>query len=207
MNRRVVTVLSLAVAILATLACMEAFSLAPAPAIAADKPPAEQTKDSADSEKPASEKAASDKPASDKAVERSRKVVRILDDVYKQTIVLITDKYVHDEDDFAAGSAAVKLFADISKGGSHHVRLIDVTGEPYEPDNVAKDAFEKAGVKQIKAGKDFYEEIVEQDGKRQLRAMTPVPVVMQKCIMCHAHYGDVKKGEAIGAIVYRVDIE
>ena len=142
------------------------------------------------------------------ALERSRKTVRMLDDVYKQTIVLITDKYVNDKDDFAAGSAAVLLFKNISKSGNQQVRLLDATGEPYEPENVAKDAFEKEGIKRMKAGETFYEEVTQKDGKYQLRAMTPVPVVMQKCVMCHAHYADAKKkGEAIGAISYIVPIE
>jgi hypothetical protein len=87
------------------------------------------------------------------------------------------------------------------------VRLIDVTGEPYENKNVAKDDFEKQGVRQLKAGKAYYEEIIEKDGKPFLRAMTPVPVVMQKCILCHAHYADAPKGAAVGAISYTLPIE
>jgi hypothetical protein len=141
------------------------------------------------------------------AIERSRKTVQMLDNIYKQTIVLITDKYVHDEDDYPAGSAAVALFATISKSGSHAVRLIDATGEPYEPANVANDDFEREGVKQLKAGAEHYEQIVRTDGKDYLRAITPVPVVMQKCVMCHAHYADAKQGEPIGAISYTVPIE
>ena len=53
----------------------------------------------------AEDKAAATKPKK-AAVERSRKTVQLLDNIFKQTVVLITDKYVHDEDDFAAGSAA-----------------------------------------------------------------------------------------------------
>ena len=142
------------------------------------------------------------------AVARSRKTVRMLDEVYKQTIVLITDKYVNDKDDFAAGSAAVLLFKNISKSGNQQVRLLDATGAPNEEDNVAKDAFEKEGIKRIKAGAAFYDEVVKRDGKFELRAITSVPVVMDKCVMCHSHYADAKKkGEAIGAISYIVPIE
>ncbi len=141
------------------------------------------------------------------AIERTRRTVRMLDNIYKQTIVLITDKYVHDEEDFPAGSAAVLLFDKISKSGSHQVRLMDVTGEPYEEANVAQDDFEKEGVKRLRAGADYVEEVVMREGKPELRAMTPVPVVMQKCIMCHEHYADAKPGEAIGAISYRLSIE
>lgn len=141
------------------------------------------------------------------AMERTRKTVRTLDNIYKQVIVLVTDKYVHDEDDFAAGSAAVLLFKNISDSGSHNVRLIDATGQPYEANNVAKDDFEREAIKRLKAGAEGYERVVNQDGKPHLRSVTPVPVVMKKCVMCHAHYADAKKGDPIGAISYTVPIE
>lgn len=141
------------------------------------------------------------------AVARTRKQVKMLDHIYKTTVVLITDKYVNKETDFPAGSAAVALFKNVSDAGYHNVRLIDVTGQPYDEKNVAKDAFEKEGVKQLKAGKPYYEQITTIKGKPYLRAVTPVPVVMKKCIMCHEHYAKAKKGEAIGAISYSVPIE
>lgn len=144
--------------------------------------------------------------ADEEALERTRQTVSMLDNIYKQTIVLITDKYVHDESDFPAGRAAVMLFDQISQSGSHQVRLLDATGDPYDPENVAKDEFERAGIEQLKQGKGYYDQVVEIDGKAQLRAITPVPVVMEKCIMCHAHYEDAKEGEPIGAISYTVPI-
>jgi len=147
-----------------------------------------------------------DKQPNQAAVKRTRETVKMLDDIYKQAIVLITDKYVNDTDDFPAGSAAVELFKRVGKTGYHQVRLIDATGQPYEEANVAKTEFEKQGIKQLKAGKDFYEEVVLKDGKSYLQAMTPVPVVMNKCIMCHPHYEDAKKGEPIGAISYELPI-
>jgi hypothetical protein len=141
------------------------------------------------------------------AVGRARKTARMLDNIYKQTVVLITDKYVNDEDDFAAGSAAVALFDSISKTGSHQVRLLDATGEPYEEKNVARDDFEREGIKKLKSGADWHEQVVQQDGKDQLRVITPIPVVMPKCVMCHEHYAQAKKGEPIGAISYTIPIE
>ena len=120
---------------------------------------------------------------------------------------MVTDKYVNDEDDFAAGSAAVLLFKKISDGSDKTIRLLDATGDPYDSDNVAKDDFEIQGIKKLKAGATTVDEVVIQDGKHYLRALTPVPVVMQKCVMCHAHYSDAKPGEPIGAISYTVPIE
>jgi len=143
----------------------------------------------------------------DAAIERSRATVKMLDNIFKQTIVLVTDKYVHDEDDFAAGSAAVLLFKNISESGNNKVRLIDATGDPYESENVAKNDFEKEGIRRLKGGAKGHEEVVTIGGKSFLRSLTPVPVVMQKCVMCHAHYADVKKGAPIGAISYIIPIE
>lgn len=141
------------------------------------------------------------------AVERTRRTILMLDGVYKQAIVLITDKYVHDEDDFPAGSAAVQWFESISKAGSHQVRLIDATGLPVEEANVAKDAFEKEGIRKLKAGEKHYEKIVKDGDGHRLRVLTPVPVVMKKCVMCHEHYADVEAGHPIGAISYSMLID
>jgi hypothetical protein len=150
--------------------------------------------------------AAPDKP-DPAAAERARKTVRMLDDIYKTAIVLITDKYVKDKRDYPAGRAAIKWFADISKKGSHRIRLIDATGEPYGAANVAEDDFDKEGVKQLKAGKAYYEQLIQEGGKPYLRAITPVPVVMDKCVLCHENYKGVKKGEPVGALTYTVPVE
>jgi hypothetical protein len=147
------------------------------------------------------------KPADAAAVERSRKQVRMLDDVYKSAVVLITDRYVNTPKDYPAGRAAVKLFDTISKKGWHEVRIIDATGQPDNPNNVARDDFDREGIKQLKAGKDYYEQVIEKDGKPYLRAITPIPVVLDKCVMCHAPYKNAKKGEPIGALTYTVPIE
>ncbi len=120
---------------------------------------------------------------------------------------MITDKYVNDEDDFPAGSAAIALFDAIKKKGWHEARLLDATGEPYEEKNSPRDAFERTAIKQLKSGNNYYEQVITKEGKPYLRAATPVPVVMNKCIMCHPHYADAKQGEPIGAISYTLPIE
>ena len=150
--------------------------------------------------------AAADKP-DPAAVERSRKTVRMLDDVYKSAIVLITDKYVKGKRDYPAGRAAIRWFADITKTGSHEVRLIDATGQPSRVANVARDHFDREGIKQLKAGKGYYEQLINKGGKPYLRAITPVPVVIEKCTLCHSNYKEAKKGEPVGALTYTVPVE
>ena len=152
-------------------------------------------------------RAAENQTVDSAAVARARKTVRMLDDVYKTTVVMITDKYVNSKKDYPAGRAAKKLFGEISKKGSHEVRLIDATGEPYDANNVAQDDFDKEGLKQLKAGKASYDQVIQREGKPYLRAITPIPVVMDKCIMCHDNYKNATKGEPIGALTYTVPIE
>jgi hypothetical protein len=138
--------------------------------------------------------------AKDAALERTRKQVLMLDDIYKTAVVLITDKYVQDEQSFPAGSAAIALFDAIKKKGHHEVRLLDATGAPYNDKNVAKDDFEKEAIKQLKQGKATYEKVESRNDGRYLRMATSVPVVMKKCIMCHEVYNKAKEGEPIGAL-------
>lgn len=150
---------------------------------------------------------AEDKTEEDPAIARTRKQVKVLDDLYKTVIVMITDNYVTEKSDLAAGAAFQHVFAAMKKAGHHEVRLLDATGEPYEEKNVAKDEFEKAAIAALKAGKPQYEQVVEKDGKRFLRVATPIPVVMKKCTLCHDNYNDAKPGEPIGALGYTVPIE
>ncbi|MGQ0636405.1 MAG: c-type heme family protein [Planctomycetaceae bacterium] len=144
---------------------------------------------------------------SDPALERTRKQVRMLDDLYKTAVVLITEHYVNKDGDLPAGTAAKALFGAMKSKGWHEVRLVDATGDPIMKANSPADDFEKAAVKQLLAGKAGHEEVVEKEGQRYLRSATPIPVVMKKCIMCHPHYEDVKQGQPIGALAYTLPIE
>jgi len=144
----------------------------------------------------------------DAALKRARKQVQMLDDLYKTSVVLITETYVKEETDIPAATAAIALFDAMAKKNWHEARLIDVTGSPYDEKNVAKDDFEKNAVKLLASGKQKYVEQVETvDGVQYLRAATPVPVVMKKCTMCHPHFQDAKPDQAIGAITYKLKIE
>ncbi len=145
--------------------------------------------------------------AADAALSRTRKQVRMLDDIYKTAVVLITDKYVNDADDFPAGSAAIALFSAIKQKGWHEVRLLDATGDPYEPKNVAADDFERKAIEELLAGKPYFEQVERRDGERYLRAATPIPVVHKKCVMCHESYENAKEGQPIGALSYTLRIE
>lgn len=144
--------------------------------------------------------------AKDPAVERARREVQMLDDIYKTSIVLITEHYVHDDNDLPAGSAFKALFEAVSEKGWHEVRLVDGTGEPYSDLNHPKEGFEKDAIKQLVEGNSVVDKVVQEGDKKFLLAATAIPVVMEKCIMCHENYRNVPKGKAIGALSYKVPI-
>ena len=143
----------------------------------------------------------------DAAVERARKQVKMLDDLYKTVIVMITDTYVKSETDAAAGMAAKNLFDAMRKKNHHDVRLVDATGQPYNDDNIARDEFEKMAIQSMKAGKSYVDQVETKDGIRYLRAATIVPVVLEKCSLCHPAFKDAKPGQAIGALSYKLRID
>jgi hypothetical protein len=146
-------------------------------------------------------------PPQDAAVERARREVRMLDDIYKTAVVLVTEHYVKTDSDLAAGSAFKVLFDSIAKKGWHEARLVDATGQPYSDLNLPKEGFEKKAIAELLAGKPSYDQVITEDGKRYLLAATAIPVVMEKCIMCHENYRNVEKGKAIGAISYKVPVQ
>ncbi len=136
-------------------------------------------------------------------IQRARREVKLLDDIYKTAIVLITKHYVETDSDLAAGEAFKVLFAGMKEKGWHEVRLLDATGEPLNNDNAPQDDFERNAIKALLAGKPAYEEQAMIDGKPYLRAATPLPIVMQKCTLCHDNYKDQK---VVGALGYTLPL-
>lgn len=141
----------------------------------------------------------------DPAITRTRQQVKMLDDLYKTAVVLITEHYVTDPSILSAASASKALFAAMKKNGWHDARLIGFTDVIYNSDeNLPQDAFEKKAKEELLAGKSAHEEVVTKNGKRYLRVATPVPVVMERCVMCHANFKG-KEGP-IGSLSYTVPV-
>lgn len=128
----------------------------------------------------------------------------MLDDLYKTAIVLNNEHYVNSPADFPATASAKALFAAMKKAGWHDVRVLGLTGVIGDPDDLPRDTFEKEAVWKLIAGETPPEEVVEKDGKRYLRVATGIPVVSEKCIMCHANFKG-NKGN-VGALSYTVPV-
>ena len=153
------------------------------------------------------EQSKTDQTKKDVAIERTRRQVKMLDDIYKGGIVLITEHYVDGDEDLPAGTAFKKLFEAAKKNGWHEVRLVDATGDPSNDENVAVSDFEKRAIEQLVKGEAFVDETIVEEKKRYLLAATPIPVVMEKCTMCHANYDFEDKTQIVGALTYRVPVD
>jgi hypothetical protein len=138
----------------------------------------------------------------DAAVERTRQEVKMLDDLFKNAIVLIDGHYVKTPSDLPAATAAKALWAALKKDGWYDVRILGLTDVIGDPDDAPKDAFEQAAAKKLLAGQTPDEEVVKEGGKRYLRVVTGIPVVSENCVMCHANFKG-NKGN-IGALSYTV---
>ncbi|KHE91005.1 MAG: DUF3365 domain-containing protein [Candidatus Scalindua rubra] len=134
---------------------------------------------------------------------RAREKVRMLDDVYKTFIVLITAEYVDDPSVLPAATLTKRVFESMSRKGWNKARLLDATGTPFNPDNNPRDKFERDAIKAMISGESYFEKVEKVDGKDSLRAATSVRAVMKGCIYCHP---DKKVGDLLGAISYSIRI-
>src|SRR5262245_31140428 len=74
---------------------------------------------------------AADAKAPDAAsLERAREQVKMLDDLYKNAVVSITNTYVGQQADTPAAAVAKDVFEAMHKKGWHEARLVDATGKP-----------------------------------------------------------------------------
>lgn len=137
------------------------------------------------------------------AVKAARRETKMLDDLYKNAVVSVTNLYVEDSTSTAAATAFRPVFKAMKDAGHHEARLVDGLGEAINPDNSPRDAFEKEAMKAVLGGAASFERIETIDGKLQLRTMTTLPMVMDKCILCHDNYRDQK---IVGGISYVVPI-
>ncbi|MFQ5863219.1 MAG: DUF3365 domain-containing protein [Candidatus Brocadiales bacterium] len=136
-------------------------------------------------------------------VEEARTIVKLLDDVYKFWIVFDTRDHVENMGRIPSATVSKEVFAEMEKKGWHSGRIITATKNFFNPDNRPKDDFEKEAIQALKGGTDSFDRVEVVEGKKVLRAATPVPMVMKECKMCHVN---AKANELMGALVYSIPL-
>ncbi|MCI0733618.1 MAG: DUF3365 domain-containing protein [Methylococcaceae bacterium] len=105
----------------------------------------------------------------------------------------------------SVATASKAMFAAMKEKGWHEARLLGFTDVLFNPsENAPRDEFEKTAKTKLLEGAAAYEEVANIKGRDYLRMATSVPVVMERCVMCHTNFKD-KQG-AIGAISYTVPL-
>jgi hypothetical protein len=138
------------------------------------------------------------------SVERTREQVKMLDNLYKNAVVSITNRYVGEQDRQPAIMVAQDVFGAMREQGWHSAKLVDATGEPMNDANAPRTDFEKEAAREINSGKPYFDRVVGEGKARRLLTATVVPVVMQKCADCHTHR---KVGDVLGFIRYDIPIK
>jgi hypothetical protein len=142
---------------------------------------------------------AEESKAADPALARARDQAQMLDALYKNAVVSITNKY----DGPPAIKVAKDVFGVMEKGGWHKAKLVDASGSPQNEANLPKSPFEQRAAKQIQAGKPYYDEVAGKGDGRTLHVATVVPAVTVKCAKCHG----VKQGDLLGFIRYEIPVK
>ena len=135
----------------------------------------------------------------EKPVKRARQTVKLLDEMYKTFIVLITDEYVKDDTMFSALTVSKKVFEKMSTKGWYKARLLDATGDPHNPENSPRTKFERDAIEAFIDGKSFYGKVEKIDGVYYYQAATSVSIIADGCTICHPHN---KHGDLLGGISY-----
>jgi hypothetical protein len=140
----------------------------------------------------------------DPALDRAREQVKMLDDLYKNAVVSITETYVDAQEIEPAIMVAKQVFGAMEKQGWHSARLVDATGSPLNKENSPVSDFEKDAAKAIKAGQPYFERVIGEGSNRRLQAATVVPVVMKQCTQCHVNK---KMGDVLGFLRYDLPVK
>lgn len=152
--------------------------------------------------KPAQEApaAAKEQGKEDPAVTAARRQVQMLDALYKNAVVSITERYKQGQ---PAIMVAKDVFEAMHQGKYHSAKLVDATGTPLGEKNDPQTPFEKKAAEAMQGGKDYLEEVVGEGKERKFLAATRVPAVHKRCAECHG----VKEGELLGFIRYELPLE
>lgn len=153
----------------------------------------------ADDEPAAKEKEGGQAQA-DPALERARREASMLDALYKNAVVSVTERYPKGPPAIMVGK---DVFAAMEKAGYHSARLVGATEVLMNEENAPKTPFEKRAVEQIRDGEATYEEVVETDDGRRLLVATVVPAVHARCAACHA----VNEGDLLGFLRYDLKVD
>lgn len=126
-----------------------------------------------------------------------KRMVRMMDDIYKAAVVSTHKMYVQDPGTPAAVIWAKQVIARVRGKGWPDARIFATVERPLNPENHPVDDFERQAIQAFRAGKPSFEKL---DGK-VLRYATDIRILDQGCVKCHVR---AKEGDLVGGVSYRL---
>lgn len=113
--------------------------------------------------------------------DEGRRQAKVLHATIHSTLRVVHDRYYREDEALPIPAAALgEIFKDIESTEHVKLRWLAVEGQAMNTDHVARDAFEAAAVKALKAGKLFHEEATEHTYRRA------APITLSNhCLKCH----------------------
>jgi hypothetical protein len=128
--------------------------------------------------------------------EEARRMVRMMDDIYRSAVLTTQRMYVHDPGTAAAVTWAKQVMRDLHGKGWPEARIFASTDRPLNPDNKIADDFEREALLAFKQGKSAFEKT--EGGV--FRYASELRVTDKSCLMCHVRN---KEGDLLGGVSYR----
>jgi hypothetical protein len=129
-------------------------------------------------------------------LDEAKRMVRMMDDIYKAGVLTTHRMYVQDPGTAAAVTWAKQVIAEVQRKGWPEARIFASTDRPLNPENRVSDAFEREALEAFRQGKTVFEKV--EPG--QLRFASDIRVTEKSCLTCHVRN---KEGDLLGGVSYR----
>ena len=126
----------------------------------------------------------------------ARRMVRLMDDIYRIGVLTTHGMYVREPGVPAAITWGKQVLAQVNAQGWPQARIFAVSDRPLNPDNNPRDAFERDAIQAFKAGKSR----LEQQEAGVLHYASEIRIADKSCLTCHVRN---KEGDLLGGVSFR----
>jgi hypothetical protein len=133
------------------------------------------------------------------SLDEGRRMVRMMDDIYKAAVITTHRMYVQDPGTPAAVIWAKQVVREVHRKGWPEARILAAVERPLNPENYPADPFERQAIQAFRSGKPSFEKV--EPGS--LRYATEIRIDDRTCLTCHVHN---REGDLLGGVSYRVPL-
>lgn len=129
-------------------------------------------------------------------LEEARRMVRLMDDIYRTGVLTTHQMYIQEPGLPSAVAWGKQVLGQVNAKGWPQARIFAASERPLNPENSPVDNFEREAVQAFKEGKTS----AERREPGVLRYASEIRVVDKSCLTCHVRN---KVGDLLGGVSYR----